>query len=568
MTSHGEDTTEMSRLVSAAAFGALALAFAAAACSADKHGGGASSVGGGPPVTPDGTPNVPEDTCAVRLYTQPNYQGASACLGPGAHALTDLRAAGVGTDAVQSVRVATGFEARLFEADNLQDRLLIRTADDPSLAASGFARKLSSVRVDALPYRLVPRCPQQVVPPPGKLVHPGGQVSPEELSELWSDDVMATPVRANALEQLRADVNKLLEGAPRAKAQLADGDPWLLADDGKAVFGLALLFEATCDPSYADKAAPIIDAWASKLQGLPPPKPGLPSQGPLYSAWGAIPMVTGVELLSRTYKGWDQTVTARFRTMIDTVIVPQLATRRPPAKGSCWMNNWHTAVNQAWLLIGILEDDPTKVAEAAADFRRAIEGREVSCPDKQSAAAGTPRDVTASDAYLAHGDTLVDAAERGATTEDCRDPWHSQVGLHALVGTAEAAWHQGIDLYGHENTLVKDAVEYHARLSNNGKVKITNYQPNGYCFLGGAGADCASKPELWVPFKQVCAYPATLSDGKKVSWYANPGSYELAFRHYGKRLGLPMPDTEQMLRGKRPQAANGAWGWDTVTHSK
>lgn len=512
-------------------------------------GGESSGQGSGGPSENQSAQGA-QDTrpaCAVTLFSEPGFKGKAACLTKGEFDTAQLVALGYGDNSAASVKVTPGYRLTLFADAGLKGRILIRLSDDPSLSSFAFAGVVSSARVEQLDWKLTPRCPAQIVPALGKLVHPGGQVGPEQLAELWSDAVMEIPVRKAAVSAAKQAVAKYRQSAP---AWSPRWDPsqsaWRMAEAGQQIFALTLLFEATCDESYAKEAADLAARWAS-LEGID----NWDSAGEWSVAWGVIPLITGVELLSRTWAGWDPKVSQRMLAMLEKLAVPAFQAfwkRFPGAYAN--RNNRFPTVAQAWMLFGILADDPARFTESITEARRILDGLPISQGGTQT-----------NDALFVHDQALLlSRADRATSIEVCRDAWHPQVGLHATIGLAEAAWHQGVDIYSQLDNLLLAAVELHSWAYNHrDDVTFTVYH------LGGQEGNSTG---VTYPFKGKCHYPRSMSSGGTESWKLVVGSYELAYRHYVGRQGLKMPETEELLSSTRPHNARESWGWDTLTHSR
>ncbi|KRG82987.1 beta glucanase [Stenotrophomonas daejeonensis] len=86
-------------------------------------------------------------TARATLYEHCNYGGWAAGLDVGSYNLAALQARGVANDAVSSLRVASGYEAVLYEHDNFGGTSTVVRGDDDCLNNEGFNDKASSVVV-------------------------------------------------------------------------------------------------------------------------------------------------------------------------------------------------------------------------------------------------------------------------------------------------------------------------------------------------------------------------------------------------------------------------------------
>jgi hypothetical protein len=116
----------------------------------------------------------------------------------------------------------------------------------------------------------------------------------------------------------------------------------------------------------------------------------------------------------------------------------------------------------------------------------------------------------------------------GITSETGRDLVHAQMGLAPMLATCELAWRQGIDLYAERGHRLRAAVELHGPFAM-GEV---------------AGWPMAKPPR----------------DAGRV-W----PMYELAARHWHRRLGMPMPRTLAVIAANRPEGFDRI-GWGTLLY--
>jgi hypothetical protein len=149
----------------------------------------------------------------------------------------------------------------------------------------------------------------------------------------------------------------------------------------------------------------------------------------------------------------------------------------------------------------------------------------------------------AKDSYLNGNDNgtiknYIDS-ETGQSQESGCDQGHPQLALGAFATVCELAWQQGDDLYSLLDNRLLKGFEY-----------IANYN------LGGE-----------VPFKQW-----TDVTGKYCNWTVisekSRGNfkpvYEMAYNHFNRRKGFPMPFTLEVLKKTRPEGFDrdeaGAFG--------
>ena len=116
----------------------------------------------------------------------------------------------------------------------------------------------------------------------------------------------------------------------------------------------------------------------------------------------------------------------------------------------------------------------------------------------------------------------------GQTDETTRDMIHAQFGIGGLVQICEIFWHQGIKLYDYKDNLLSKVAEYHASILN------------------------GNTP------KEVCELI-------KDNWFI-PCGWEIVLHHYQVRCKHRLPQTDALLKKKRPCKYTFHWGGDTCTH--
>jgi hypothetical protein len=163
--------------------------------------------------------------------------------------------------------------------------------------------------------------------------------------------------------------------------------------------------------------------------------------------------------------------------------------------------NWGPVVSKTYMAAGIYFDD-RKMYDAAKNF------------------------------YLhAHDNGTIEnyiSGETGQTQESGRDQGHPQLGLGAMATICELAWQQGDDLYSALDNRLMKGYEYVAKYN--------------------LGYD--------VPFEQW-----TDVTGKYCNWTeiseksrgAFKPIYEMAYNHFNRRKGFPMPYTLEVLKKIRPE---------------
>jgi hypothetical protein len=86
-------------------------------------------------------------TAPVRVYQHCSFGGTVGNLQVGSYTLAQLQAAGVANDSVSSLRVASGFQATLYQNDNFTGTSIVKTGDDSCLVDDAFNDTATSIVV-------------------------------------------------------------------------------------------------------------------------------------------------------------------------------------------------------------------------------------------------------------------------------------------------------------------------------------------------------------------------------------------------------------------------------------
>ncbi len=269
--------------------------------------------------------------------------------------------------------------------------------------------------------------------------------------------------------------------------------------DANAAYQCAIMWCITDERAYADKSKEIVNAWSAKLKAVSG------RDAVLMAGLGPFKMVNAAEILRYTDSGWGEADILQSERHFREVIYPVLKDFAPFANG-----NWDTAAIKTMMAIGVFCND-------RAMFERAL-GCYVN---------------GAGDGRLTH--YIIN--ETGQCQESGRDQQHTQLGLAHLGDCCEIAWHQGLDLYGHDDNLLLKGFEYTAKynlgetvpfaetLDRTGKYHHSMISANG-------------RGRLRAVFEQI-------------------------YNHYAKRAGVPAPFTQRAAEKIRPEGA-GVPGADHV----
>ncbi|MCD2497256.1 alginate lyase family protein [Microbacterium nymphoidis] len=260
----------------------------------------------------------------------------------------------------------------------------------------------------------------------------------------------------------------------------------LQQSDGRAVYGLSLMYSYTGKSVYAHRAIAILNGYASHYRGSEG------SNGPLLTAWMAEQMIRGAELIRYTYtpgKGQPAFDVEGFSSMLRASVVPTLTTFDYGRNNG----NWKLSAADGLMNAAVFLDDRALYDQAVAMWREATrayihlgsdgpqpitpvggDGRFDSRPmlscrwlaDKPSACQTRPK----TDPNL--------AVQHGQNQESCRDFGHASMGLAAIVNAAQTASLQGTDLYGEEQERIITGVLYTVQVAQN---QSRYGWPAGFC---------------------------------------------------------------------------------------
>jgi hypothetical protein len=357
--------------------------------------------------------------------------------------------------------------------------------------------------------------------PGGAFRHPGVLVGDDELARVKEKIDSGAEPWASAFAQMAGTRYGRADWQPRPRAVVECGpysNPDLgcteEAEDGVAAYTQALLWRLTGEKQHAEAAIRIIDAWAAVLERH------TNDNGPLQSAWSAVPMVRAAELIRYGYDGWDPApAEAMFRDVYLAEVIG----------GATWTNgNWELIMMEAATGIAVFLDDRASFDRAVARFRERIKAYVYLASDGPLPVAppgetDVPRGRLIG--YWQGQETFVD----GITQETCRDFGHTGWGLSAASHVAETARLQGLDLWSEIQPRMTAALELH------------------------------------MPYALGEKAPSWLCDGEPDTESYAPLP-EAARHHLVDRLGLDLPGTTAYVRRYRPAEAAYFFAWETVTH--
>jgi hypothetical protein len=288
-------------------------------------------------------------------------------------------------------------------------------------------------------------------------------------------------------------------------------------DDATAAYTHALLWYFTGNAAHAQTAIGIMNAWSSTV------KEHTNSNAPLQSAWVAEVFPRAAEIIRYTGAGWSASDAAAFETMLKNVYLPEVV------DGSSSNGNWELSMSEATMNIGVFLDDAATFQKGVALWRGRVPAYVYMTTDGATPVQPPKETLSASSlASFWYGQTtLVD----GVAQETCRDLGHVQYGLAAMINAAETARIQGVDLYSEQAARIAAALEFHAQFLDGAAV------PSWLC---GGSLNAVSPDAMW----------------------------EIGFNEYAGRLGMSLPNTQELVGKIRPTWADHHMDWETLTHAE
>ncbi len=410
-------------------------------------------------------------------------------------------------------------------------------------------------------------------PLPSAFKHPGLLHSREELEFTKNKITAGEEPWKSAFEQMktspwadrdykpkkaRETIRSGFNGAGAAGGGVADA-----SRDAKTAYTQALMWVYTGDEQYARNATAILNNWSILRENRG-------GNWYLQAAWLSTMLTNAAEIIRYTWPEWEKDEIARFSEMLSEAFLPIFHNR--PAYG-----NRLFSVSYAMMAIGVFNEDRAAFTEGVHRWVSYVpcfiylkeDGPAPIRPDyllttptnDELAAlnANLVPDVKASWIYREkavlemmkanklgddislyrnpHDPVVADrhwnnapaaAYVDGLCAETFRDLGHCDLALAGIAGSAEIAWHQGVDLYGLEAKRIVAFLELQAML------RISESIPPVFFRVKGT--------------------PATTMD--------------MAYNHYQHRMGIDLPVTRQFLKKAiRPclqKEVRGAPGWSWV----
>ena len=351
----------------------------------------------------------------------------------------------------------------------------------------------------------------------GPFIHPGVLVNRAQLDEIKRRVAAGVEPQKSAFAKLKADPLGALDYQPHPWATVECGS-FSKPDfgckheqaDSEAAYAQALLWYVTGNKAYAENAIRIMNAWSAMLTGG-----HTNSNGPVQAAWTGEVWPRAAEIIRHTYAGWAPADVEKFRAMLKTQFAPTLL------EGSAENGNKELAQAEALINIGVFNDDRT-LFNAGLDMWRGRTPATIYLSTDGPAPLQPPKWGPAIWGNKGFVPALVDGLEQ----ETARDSGHAALALAAMVGGAETARQQGVDLYAEQSKRIVAALEFQAQ-----------YLP----------PNSAPAPE-------------------KLEFNLHP-TWEMAYNHYHDRLGMALPRMAAVLQAMRPTGVNHMMNWETFTHA-
>jgi len=328
----------------------------------------------------------------------------------------------------------------------------------------------------------------------GAFVHPGIYHNAADLAFMREKIKAKAEPWYGAWQELQSEGSGKLTFAPHAIAEWdANKEPYP-GGDAVAAYSHALQWALTGEQAHAAKAIEILNAWSATLQHIN----GNTSQGMVVWGWNGCHFVNAAELL-RFYvppggkpSGWAPADIERFKKFLG-IGYNVIKDFNPTFNG-----NWDAAMMNTMLCTAIFNDDKAMFDKVIDHFNGKYQ--------------------VANQHLAKKGNMTNYILPTGQCQESGRDQAHVHMGLGNYAALCEAAWKQGVDLYGAYNNRLLAGYEYTAKY-----------------MLGNDD----------VPFEVIPGVQFTKISPDKRDQFAP--IYEAVYQHYVNRKGLEMPYTKQII---------------------
>ncbi|MBC3256753.1 alginate lyase family protein [Pseudomonas paralactis] len=287
-----------------------------------------------------------------------------------------------------------------------------------------------------------------------------------------------------------------------------------LLNDAAAAYALALRWQISNDPAYADKAVSILNQWAATFTAIKG-KPGKALAAGLYG----YQLANAAELL-RSYRKWQPADFQRFQGMMLRVFYPinhDFLTHHDGAPPDHHGASHDLAHMNSMLAIGVLTDRRDIYNEAVDYFKH-----------------GTGNGAIEHAVWKLYGDGLGQVQESG------RDQARAMLDIGLLGSFCQMAWSQGDDLFGYQNNRVLQGAEYVAKYN--------------------LGQDVPFTPVNHRTLKQAVISAEHRGETRPI--------WELLYNHYAVRKGLNAPNVQAMANNVQVEGGGGDYGADSAGYDQ
>jgi hypothetical protein len=264
--------------------------------------------------------------------------------------------------------------------------------------------------------------------------------------------------------------------------------------DFSAAYLNTLMWACTRDEAHARAAMNVLTAYADTLEMIPET-----NDAPLLAGLEGLKIIYTLEVLKHTWEGVKASDLERVSRMFREIFLPVLENfyARPPYTNG----NWGPIATKTYMAAAIFFDDRKMYDKAVAFYLHA-------------------RDNGTIARYI--------SGETGQIQESGRDQGHCMLGLGAMATLCEIAYKQGDDLYAALDDRLAKGFEYVSRYNLGHDVPFSRW------------TDVTGK---------YCDWPVISDKGRGRFMPV----FEMAYNHYARRRGLPMPYTSRVVEKIRPE---------------
>jgi len=347
-----------------------------------------------------------------------------------------------------------------------------------------------------------------ISPASAKFIHPGLYHNSEDLAFMRQKIEAKAEPWYSGWQQLQAEGSSKLNHKPHALEEWDTNNNSYMEGDAVAAYSQALQWALTGKPEHAAKAIEILNAWSSTLKHIK----GETSQEMVTWGWNGCHLANAAELLCYYVpkegkpSGWAPADIARFKKMLG------LGYEVIKDFKSTFNGNWDAAMMNTMLCTAIFTEDKAMFDRVIDHFYGKYE--------------------ISNEHQRKKGDLANYVLSTGQCQESGRDQGHTQMGLGNYASLCEAAWKQGVDLYGALNNRLLLGFEYTAKymLGHDDLPAFIELPPQKWTKIS------ADKRGIFGPV------------------------YEAVYNHYVNRKGLSMPFTKQVIFNKSAILVNRKTG--------